>query len=101
MFTEPQSDCWRGENKRDALFVAIGLDFTTGSVDDLTILDLAPTFLHLHGLGIPDAFDGRVRMELYGQNTDASGREVEYCEAATVIDDSKIASEEGGVRERL
>ncbi|WP_458188440.1 alkaline phosphatase family protein [Haladaptatus sp. NG-WS-4] len=56
-----EHDSWRGVNTRDGLFAATGPAFTTGTVDDISILDLAPTLLHLHGHPVPDDMDGVVR----------------------------------------
>lgn len=102
VFTEPENDGWRGENKRDALFVATGPDFTTGAVEDLSILDLAPTFLHLHGLKIPTDLDGRVRMDVYEAGTDAAESEMSYFEGTDEKENVTEPSEEGDdVRNRL
>lgn len=76
VFTEPEDDGWIGENKRDALFAAAGPAFSTGEVDDLSILDLAPTFLHLHGEAVPADMDGRVRSDVFAVNSDPDCREV-------------------------
>lgn len=55
---------WKGVNKRDGLFAATGQSFGSGTVEDISILDLAPTILSLHGCPIPDAMDGQVRREV-------------------------------------
>ncbi len=56
-----EHEAWRGVNTRDGLFAAVGPGFGTGTVADISILDLAPTLLHLHGRSVPDDLDGRVR----------------------------------------
>lgn len=48
-------------NNRRGLFAATGPQFTTGTVDDISILDLAPTIPHLYWCPIPDDMDGQVR----------------------------------------
>ena len=60
--TDPK---WRGVNKRHGLFAATGPRFGRGTVADLSILDLAPTLLTLHGRPVPTDMDGEVRSELF------------------------------------
>jgi predicted AlkP superfamily phosphohydrolase/phosphomutase len=60
-----EHDAWRGVNTRSGLFAAVGPAFTSGTIDDLSILDLAPTLLHLHGRPIPAGMDGRVRTSVF------------------------------------
>lgn len=81
VFSVPQSDGWKGENKRNGLFVATGPDFTTGEVADLSILDLAPTLLHLHNCDVPADYDGDVRKDLYKDTSGPSTRNVSISEA--------------------
>jgi len=76
LFTRPMKDDWMGENKRDGLFVAIGPDFGSGSVSDLSILDLAPTLLHLHGRSVPEDMDGKVKTTVFAEESQAAKREV-------------------------
>jgi predicted AlkP superfamily phosphohydrolase/phosphomutase len=78
VFSHPSDDVWRGENKRSGLFVATGPAFAPGEVADISILDLAPTLLHLHGHQIPDDMDGTVRKEVFATGSDAARRSVEY-----------------------
>lgn len=65
----------RAMNARSGLFAAAGPAFTTGSVDALSILDLAPTLLHLEGRAVPADMDGLVRTDLFAPGSDPSGRE--------------------------
>ena len=51
---------WRGINTREGLFAAVGPAFGAGTVEDISILDLAPTLLDLHEIPVPDDVDGRV-----------------------------------------
>jgi predicted AlkP superfamily phosphohydrolase/phosphomutase len=55
---------WEGVNTRRGLFAATGPSFPSGSVRRVSILDLAPTLLALHGLEAPPNMDGTVRREL-------------------------------------
>ena len=57
---------WQAENKRTGLFMAYGPDIKgTGKIDNVSILDLAPTILHLMALSVPDDMDGRVLDEVF------------------------------------
>ncbi|XVH30887.1 alkaline phosphatase family protein [Haloferacaceae archaeon DSL9] len=76
---------WRGVNEREGLFAAIGPAFATGTVEDLSILDLAPTLLHMHGRAVPDDMDGAVRCDLFAPESEAATRDVEYRSALETI----------------
>jgi predicted AlkP superfamily phosphohydrolase/phosphomutase len=56
---------WEGVNTRKGLFAATGPSFGEGTVEDLSILDLAPTLLALHGLDAPADVDGSVRRSVF------------------------------------
>jgi predicted AlkP superfamily phosphohydrolase/phosphomutase len=59
-----EDDIWAGVNTMNGLFVADGPSFASGTVDDISILDLAPTLLHLHGHPVPTSLDGEIREEV-------------------------------------
>jgi len=80
VFSHPENDGWRGENKGIGLFVASGPDFNSERIEKLSILDLAPTMLHLHDCEIPHSLDGEVRSEVYRESSDAFHREVAFDE---------------------
>ncbi|WP_436911291.1 alkaline phosphatase family protein [Halosimplex marinum] len=76
VFTAPAADGWSAENKREGLFAAAGPDFATGEAPGLSILDLAPTLLHLHDCAVPASMDGEVRTDLFDPDSDPAAREV-------------------------
>jgi len=78
VFSEPVADGWKGENKRHGLFVGVGPSFDSGSVDSLSILDLAPTILHLRGRVIPEDMDGDVRRDVLAPGSEPRNREPSY-----------------------
>jgi len=78
VFTEAKSDGWLAENKRPGLFAATGPDFSTGELEKLSILDLAPTILHLHNCEVPSDMDGQVIKSVFSSNSDARTREINH-----------------------
>ncbi|WP_227378364.1 alkaline phosphatase family protein [Haladaptatus halobius] len=62
---------WRGVNTRSGLFAATGPMFTTGTIDEISILDLAPTLLHAHDCAVPSDMDGRIRTSIFATDRNA------------------------------
>lgn len=56
---------WKGVNRREGLFAAAGPEFGRGEVEDLSILDLAPTLLTLRGHSVPQDMDGQIRWDVF------------------------------------
>jgi len=80
ILTGPTEEGWRAENKRQGLFVAMGPDFAEGSHDSISILDLAPTLLHLHDRPVPADMDGKVQKSVFATNSDPANREVNHAD---------------------
>lgn len=80
--TPSKGSGWRGENKRTGLFIATGPDFADIDIGSLSILDLAPTLLHLHCQAIPSDMDGKVRTEVFAAGSDPANREIVYDDVA-------------------
>ncbi|WP_436926241.1 alkaline phosphatase family protein [Halosimplex amylolyticum] len=78
VFTTPADEPWDAENKRDGLFVACGPSFTEGTIENISILDLAPTLLHLHGCAVPADMDGEVLEDVFDKNAEPRRREPNY-----------------------
>lgn len=78
VFGDPDDERWRGENTMTGLFAAAGPDFTQGTIDEMSILDIAPTIMHLHDHSIPRDFDGDVRTELFDTSTEAARRDIRF-----------------------
>jgi len=85
VFLTPKQIGWRAENKRTAMFAATGPAFASGELDELSILDLAPTMLHLFGHSVPEDMDGTVRREVFDRETEAYDREVSFHEPSPVL----------------
>jgi predicted AlkP superfamily phosphohydrolase/phosphomutase len=58
IFTSPSR--WRAENNREGIFLAAGPDIKDSEIGQISILDIAPTLLHLHGMAVPDDMNGDV-----------------------------------------
>jgi len=68
---------WKGENKRTGLFMAYGDNIKEEyEVEQMSILDIAPTILHFYRKKIPDDMDGEVKMKIFKENSEIAKREV-------------------------
>lgn len=101
IFSKPTGEDWLGENKRLGLFAATGPDFSSGSITDLSILDLAPTILHLFGNPIPTDMDGEVRQDVFAEGSLSRQREVDYSTADEVTTTGDVRERDDEVSERL
>lgn len=62
VFTKPTK--WLGENSKYGLFLAYGPNVKQGKIEDISILDIAPTLLHSMEINIPKDMEGRVLFEI-------------------------------------
>jgi predicted AlkP superfamily phosphohydrolase/phosphomutase len=54
-----------GDHRMDGILIAVGPPFRPGAIPDgATLLDIAPTILHLLGIPVPDTMDGRALTEI-------------------------------------
>ncbi|GGN92155.1 alkaline phosphatase family protein [Haloarcula pellucida] len=76
VFDTPQD--WQGENTKTGLFAACGpaIDGAT-EPDDVHILDLAPTVLHLLGYPVREDMDGEVLTGVFEADSEPATRSVE------------------------
>jgi predicted AlkP superfamily phosphohydrolase/phosphomutase len=85
---------WRAENKKFGLFMAYGPDIEqAGKIQNVSILDLAPTILHLMGLEIPSDMDGGVLKEIFRKGSQPHSR--------AVIFKKLQAEERGNIRGKI
>ena len=55
-----------GEHRQDGIFIAAGPSVEArGELDNLRLVDVPATILHMMGLPIPSSFDGRVLTEIF------------------------------------
>jgi predicted AlkP superfamily phosphohydrolase/phosphomutase len=64
---------------REGIVLARGPSFRTGTVEDATITDIAPTVLHALGYRLPEATTGDV-LDVFADGTDPANREPECYE---------------------
>jgi len=83
IFTAPSENGWRAENKRQGFFVASGPDFGGEAPDELSILDLAPMLLHLHGCAVPEDMDGSVPMSVFDDESEPVKQDIEHSVQST------------------
>ena len=75
IFDPPQR--WQAENKDVGLFMAYGPNVNRGrKIDNVSILDLAPTILHMMNVAIPDDMDGSVLKQIFRPASEAAKREI-------------------------
>lgn len=57
-----------GDHRIDGVFIGVGNAFADrGRVTDLRLLDMTPTIIHLRGLPVPTAMDGRVITQAFNE----------------------------------
>jgi predicted AlkP superfamily phosphohydrolase/phosphomutase len=79
IFEQPDVDVWRAENKKIGLFMAYGPKIKSGKkINDISILDLAPTILHFFNIAIPRDMDGKVLKEIFEEGSEPAERPIEY-----------------------
>jgi predicted AlkP superfamily phosphohydrolase/phosphomutase len=49
-----------GDHRENGIFIGAGASFASGTLESGSIVDIAPTLLHLHGLAVPTTMDGDV-----------------------------------------
>jgi len=57
-----------GDHRTNGIFLATGPSFSTGSIEEASVLDIAPTLLYLQDSPIPESMDGSVLTEALDDN---------------------------------
>lgn len=100
IFEPPQK--WVAENIREGLFLAWGPDFAPqGYIENICILDLAPTILHIMGVPVPDDMDGCVLTKLLATDSETAKHPVAFHSAKASDADTYEAEEEAELAARL
>lgn len=78
---QPDVDGWIAENKKTGFFMAYGQKIKRGKkINDISILDLAPTILHFFNIPIPRDMDGEILKEIFEEGSATAERPIEYQE---------------------
>lgn len=71
----------RNEHHIDGIFIAYGPNFKRGAVlQNASILDIAPTILHIFDVPIPKDMDGKVLKEIFKENSILAKKDINYQE---------------------
>ena len=90
VFSEPL--IWKGENKKEGIFLGYGPDITKSlNVSNLSILDLAPTILHLFGVAVSEDMDGRVRKDFFAKDSQSNSNDVKIVPESDLTSDQDNA----------
>lgn len=96
IFTEPTR--WRAENDRDGIFLAHGPDIMESHIDSISILDIAPTLLHLNDIPVPNDMEGDV-LDIFSNNSDINSSDVTFRTPISVS--GQLDNESGKAEQRL
>jgi predicted AlkP superfamily phosphohydrolase/phosphomutase len=67
------------QHSLDGIYMLVGEEFIADEkARELSIMDIAPTLLHVMGLPVPEDMDGRVAVDLFSQASSSSQRAVTY-----------------------
>lgn len=90
-----------GDHRSEGIFIASGPSFDTGTIQNASIMDIAPTLLYLHECPIPETLDGQVLQNAIGEDETTS---IEYTNeyGKTIVESREWSkSEEEALEERL
>ncbi len=94
------SNKWVADHRRQGIFLAHGPLIREHQLEDIKILDIAPTICHMLNIAVPEDMDGRVLSEIFREDSIPAKREVQYQEGGKVERSTEERDEEA-VRERL
>ena len=79
---------WKGENKKEGIFLGYGPDMTKSlEVSNLSILDLAPSILHLFGVAVSEDMDGKVRKDFFAKDSKPHSDDVKIVSESDLTSD--------------
>jgi hypothetical protein len=75
----PKEGAWAAHHAPEGIFLVSGPSVCTGrQLDGLSIVDIAPTIMHLMDLEIPSDMDGRVILEAFESDSGVAKRKPRY-----------------------
>lgn len=91
-----------GDHRMEGMIVGVGPAFETGAApQSASLLDIAPTILHLMGVPVPEDMDGRVLTELLKPEFRQSLQSQEAISVSTDPDGNYDAEEDALIQQRL
>jgi len=103
-FQPPQVERWNAKHALDGIFMAWGRHIQPSvTVQGASLVDLAPTALHLMNCPVPEDMDGHVLSEIFAPESAPARRAVSQMEAATAVQRKTDLTEEdtATITERL
>lgn len=80
-----------GSHRPKGIFIALGKGIKSGiEIKDTSIMDLAPTILHIFGVPVPDYMDGKVLFEIFEGESSFTKRKPMY-----------VSSSQAKIKERI
>lgn len=67
-----------GSHRPNGIFMAFGKGVKKGMIENVNIVDLTPTILHIMAIPVPSDMDGKVLKEIFEPTSELAKREVEY-----------------------
>jgi predicted AlkP superfamily phosphohydrolase/phosphomutase len=104
IFQPPETERWNAKHAPDGLFMAWGRHVQPGvTVQGASLVDLAPTSLHMMGCPIPKAMDGRVLREIFPPGSEPDERATMWTDSEPKAQPKKGMTEEedATIAERL
>ncbi|HKW03767.1 MAG TPA: alkaline phosphatase family protein [Nitrososphaerales archaeon] len=82
---------YTGAHRMEGIFIAAGEDVRNQSLDNLNLVDMTPTILHIMGLNIPTDMDGRVLDQIFREESEYMKYRARYFEEKHTQDIRTVA----------
>lgn len=97
----PNLETRSGGHQQHGIVMAHGAGIAAREIDGADITDVAPTLLHMLGLAVPEAMDGRVLREMFTMAPADIARETSGARNGAPEAEAYTPEEEAAVKERL
>lgn len=78
LLNKPDNPNRSGSHKRHGIFLAYGPEIKCIDMNELSILDIAPTILHLFDIPIPKDMDGKVLKIIFDRDSSVSKKDIKF-----------------------
>lgn len=92
-----EANKWKAKNDLMGIFLAYGHDFRESyEINDIKILDLAPTILHLMGVPVSEDMDGKVLKDIFKKDSKPYNSKVKYQKPLdeSIVEDTLVNEED-------